>query len=44
MEGYWQSKTKILGGKSFPLILCLPHPYVDWTAMESVYGAVDFGE
>ena len=25
MEGYWQGKTKILSGKTFPLILCVPH-------------------
>jgi hypothetical protein len=24
MEGYWQGKTEILGGKSVPLILCVP--------------------
>ena len=26
MEGYWQGKTEILGGKSVPLILCVPQP------------------
>ena len=26
MEGYWQDKTEILGGKSVPLILCVPRP------------------
>jgi hypothetical protein len=25
MERYWQVKPEILGGKSVPLILCVPH-------------------